>query len=266
MNPLIQFFNIVLYQPLLNLLILFYLYIPGHDFGIAVIALTLVMKLVLFPSSRKSIISQKALAKIQPKIKEIQNKFKDDRQQQSVELMKLYKQEKVSPMSGCLPILLQLPVLIALYRVFLNGLTPESLENSLYGFVHLTGAIKTTFLGVVDLFKPFMTTVDEKTVYYWPVLVLALIAAAIQFIQSKKTMPARNASPSDAGGPAAKSGKPDFSQSMQKQMIYFLPLLTIFIIVKFGSIIGLYWITSSLFAILEHHFIAKKAKKSIVES
>jgi len=96
-------FNTILYRPLLNFLVLLYKYVPGHDFGIAIILLTVIVKLLLYPLGSKAIKSQKNLAEIQPKIKEIQEKYKDDKEKQTRALMEFYKEAKVNPFSGCLP-------------------------------------------------------------------------------------------------------------------------------------------------------------------
>ena len=85
-----DFFNLVLYQPLFNILILLYTYLPGHDFGVAVIVLTLIIKLILLPTSLKAVRSQRIMADLQPKLKEIQEKYKDNKEQQSQEIFKLY--------------------------------------------------------------------------------------------------------------------------------------------------------------------------------
>lgn len=244
MNPLIQFFNIILYQPLLNLLILLYVYFPGHDFGVAVILLTLILRLILHPSSKKAIISQKALSSLQPKIKEIQSRFKNDKTQQTKAIMELYKKEKISPMSGCLPILLQLPILIALYQVFLRGFGPETLGASLYSFVPNPGEFIPGFLGLINLTEPNFP--------------LAILAGALQFFQTKIS--------SGAQRDGQKSNKKDFSSMLQKQMLYFFPILTVFLVWKFGAIIGLYWIVSTLFAIGEHYLVKSKIQGSNVKS
>ena len=102
-EPLIQFFNLVLYQPLLNALILLYNFLPGNDFGLAVIVLTIIIRLILHPTSVKAIKSQKALSLLQPKLKEIQRKYKNDRAKLARATMELYQKEKISPFSGCLP-------------------------------------------------------------------------------------------------------------------------------------------------------------------
>ncbi|MBZ9572737.1 membrane protein insertase YidC [Patescibacteria group bacterium] len=239
MGALIQFFNIVLYQPLLNALILLYTYLPGHDFGIAVIVLTLIMKLILHPSSLHAIRSQKALSTLQPKIKEIQRKYKNNKQEQARATMELYKKEKISPFSGCLPLLLQLPILIALYQVFLKGLKPEVLTASLYSFVPNPGEVIPTFLGIVNLAQPNF--------------LLALTAGILQFFQSKISFQKPRGE--------QKSKKGDFSSMMQNQMLYFFPIFTVFIVWKLGSIIGLYWIVSTLFSIGEQFLVNKKYVK-----
>lgn len=240
MNPLVSFFNTILYQPLLNLLILIYLYFPGHDFGLAVILLTLIIRVILHPFSKKAIVSQRALTLLQPKIKEIQQKYKSDKTQQTKAIMQLYKQEKISPMSGCLPILLQLPILIALYRVFLRGFTPETLGGSLYSFVPNPGQFTPTFLGILNLAKPNLP--------------LAILAGALQFVQSKLSTKIQR--------DGKKADKKDLSSMMQKQMLYFLPLLTVFLVWRFGAIIGLYWVVSTAFAIGEHYLVKLKTQKS----
>jgi len=229
-----DFFNLVLYQPLFNILILLYTYLPGHDFGVAVIVLTLIIKLILLPTSLKAVRSQRIMADLQPKLKEIQEKYKDNKEKQSQEIFKLYQKTKTNPFSGCLPLLLQLPVLIALYQVFLKGFKNEILESTLYSFVPYSKSISLMFLGIIDLSQPNFF--------------LALIAGILQFIQSKISMPKKT------------SDKKDTSQMIQSQMTYFFPLLTVFIVWKFGSIIGLYWITSTLFSIGEYYLITKKMK------
>ncbi len=229
-----DFFNLILYQPLFNFLILLYTYLPGHDFGVAVIVLTLIIKLILLPTSLKSIRSQKIMADLQPKLKEIQKKYKDDKEKQSREVFKLYQETKINPFSGCFPLLLQLPILIALYQVFLKGFNEEVLKSTLYGFIPYSKQLNLMFLGLIDLTQPN--------------IFLALTAGGLQFIQSKISTPKKT------------SSQKDTSQMIQSQMMYFIPILTIFIVWKFGSIIGLYWITSTLFSIGEHYLVTKKIK------
>ena len=169
-----NFFYIILYQPLFNSLILLYNYVPGHDFGIAIIILTLVIRIILFPLSVKAVRSQKALQKLQPKIQELQKKYKDNKESQAKEILDLYKTEKINPFSGLFLALIQLPILLALYKVFWGGLDPKSLIG-LYSFVLNPGHINSLFLHIIDLSKAN--------------LVFAILAGLVQYFQTKMLLP-----------------------------------------------------------------------------
>jgi YidC/Oxa1 family membrane protein insertase len=240
-DSLINFFYIILYQPLFNALVLLYNYIPGHDFGIAIVFLTLVIRFILFPISIKAINSQKGLQKLQPKIQELQKKYKDDKEKQAKEILELYKSEKINPFSGLLLALIQLPILIALYQVFWNGLNPKELM-ALYSFVANPGQINALFVHLIDLSKPN--------------LILAILAGLTQYFQTKMVLP--------KNGPTAekKGNGPDFSQVMQKQMVYFLPVFTVIILVSLPSALGLYWTVSGLFSVVQQYFVLKEDKKN----
>ena len=121
--------KMIFYQPLYNGLILIYNFIPGHDLGISIILLTLLIRFVLYPLNNLSIRSQKALQDIQPKIKQVQKEFANNKEQQAKELLKLYKEHKVNPFSSCLPLLIQLPFLIALFSVFKTGITDTAFAD-----------------------------------------------------------------------------------------------------------------------------------------
>lgn len=216
-------FNLIFYQPLLKGLLLLYQYLPGHDFGVAVIALTVSIKLILYPLGTKGIKSQKALQELQPKIKEIQERFKEDKSKQAKETMALYKKEGINPFSGFVLLLVQLPILFALFRVFWKGLGGMT-------------EINTGFLGLVNL--------AEKSA------ILVILAGIVQFIQAKMMI-----------SPALKttsSGKPDFSSMMQKQTLYFFPIFTVFMLWRMPSAIALYWLTTTLFTIFQQYITLKK--------
>jgi YidC/Oxa1 family membrane protein insertase len=237
MGFVITAFNEFLYRPLFNVLVLLYEYIPGADFGIAIIALTILIKLLFYPLGTKSIKSQKALNEIQPKIKEIQGKYKDDKEKQAQEMMELYKKEKISPLSGCLPLLIQLPVLIAVYRVFWGGLNPDL--SLLYSFVPSPGSINSIFLGFLDLSKPS--------------IIMAFIVGIVQFLQIKFIMPKTKKPASRQAGKGS-----DFTSQMQKQMTYFMPVFIVIILWNLPSALGLYFLINTLFTILQQYIITKK--------
>jgi len=240
MELLINFFNLVLYQPLFNLLVLFYLYLPGHDFGIAIIALTILVRIIFYPLNLQALKSQKLLQELQPKIQEIQKKFKTDKEKLTKATIELYQKSKVNPLSGCLPILIQFPILVALFWVFQKGLRAEEMVN-LYSFVPNPGKIIPTFLGILNLAQPSG--------------ILAVLCGIAQFVQTKMITP--TAQP--------QKGKGDFSTMMQKQMLYFFPIFTVFILWRLPSAIALYWLITSLFSILQQYLIFRPRAKASLE-
>lgn len=237
-NFLVNAFNIVLYWPLFNALIWIYNHIPGQDFGIAIILLTILIRVILYPISVKALRSQKALQRLQPQMQEIQKKYKDDKEKQARETLELYKKENINPFSGLFLALVQLPILIALYKVFWSGLNKEELIH-LYSFVAVPLQINASFLSLVDLSKPNIT--------------LAIIAGLLQFFQTKMLLPSKK---EDKGKQA------DMTIKMQKQMVYFLPIITIVILFKLPSALGLYWTMSGLFSIVQQYFALKEKQQN----
>jgi len=235
MGLLTSFFYTFLSRPLFNVLIWLYNVVPGRDLGVAIIILTILIRLIFYPLSQKAIKSQKAMAEIQPKVKEIQKKYKDSKEEQAKALMDVYRQHKVNPMSGCLPILIQFPVLIALYHVFISGLNFQKLEM-LYSFVQKPVVLNLMFLGIISL--------SERS------LVLAVIAGVSQYFQAK-TMPQMKS----FGG----SGSFDFAAVLNRQMIYFMPLLTVFIAWTLPAALSIYWIVNNLFSIIQQLAVDKKS-------
>ncbi|MCP6718377.1 MAG: YidC/Oxa1 family membrane protein insertase [Patescibacteria group bacterium] len=239
MNILLEVFNKVLYQPLFNALVLIYNYFPGNDFGIAVIVLTVLIRIALHPLMSQSLKSQRVMSELQPKIKEVQKKFKDDKQKQTEELLKIYQEAKINPISGFLPLLIQLPLLIALYQVFWKGLEPGAM-SSLYAFVPNAGIINPSFLGLVNLSQASM--------------LLAILAGTLQFFQAKSMNPKMK----KAGDNKANQ----IANIMQKQMMYFLPFFTVMILLRLPAAIALYWIATSSFSIMQQYFVNKNYVES----
>ena len=174
------------------------------------------------------------MQEIQPKIQEIQKKYKDDKEKQAKETMEAYKQAKINPFSGLLSTFIQFPILIALYRVFWRGFQSKELIN-LYKFIPNPGLINASFLGIIDLSKPNV--------------VLAILAGALQFIQTKNIMPNTKKTNDKSS---------EFARTIQKQMVYFFPFLTVIILMGLPSALGLYWVVGSLFLITEQYIVSKK--------
>ena len=238
MNVLILIFNETIFRPILNLLIIVLNVLPGNDLGWSIIIVTLLTRLVLFPLSHKALKSQKRLAELQPQLKDIQKKYKNDKQKQSQAVMEFYKKQNINPFSGCLPFLVQLPIIIGLYRVFLVELTPKNLTG-LYSFVASPLYINTNFLGVVNLLETSM--------------VLALLAAFAQFLVSKITFNQKKKM-----GSQPTSG---LQGMMGKQMTYILPFVTFFIARSFPAGLVLYWFTTTVFSFGQQYMINSALKR-----
>lgn len=246
-------FHSLIYQPIYNLLIFAYDIIP--DFGVAIILVTVLIRLILIPLSRKQIESQKKMQELQPKIKEIQAKYKNDKEKQSRALMELYKNNKANPFSGCLPIVIQLVFLIAIYRALFNISQAGLLANQadLYSFIHNPGQINKMFLGLIDLSSKI--NLAQLTLVSLPHILLVVSAAGAQYYQTKMLMAKQLAKP-------AKSDAPDFSQMMTKQMLFLGPLLTLFIGIQFPAGLALYWLVSTVFMIAQQKYLEAKEKQS----
>lgn len=238
---------LLVYQPLYNVLIFFYNIIPGQDFGVAIILTTLALKFLLVPLSKKQIASQKKMQELQPQIKEIQQKYKDDKEKQTKTIMALYKEHKTNPFSGFLTLILQLVFLIAIYRVIISISQAGFMVSGddLYGFINNPGPINHLFLRLLDMTKPSY--------------VLVLLSAAAQFYQTKMLSPSQNIPKSQAQD----SPQLDFATIMNKQMLYLGPALMFFIGIKFPAALALYWLISTLFMIFQQRFVlqASQVKK-----
>lgn len=238
-------FTTFIFQPILNLLIWLYNVLPGNDMGLAIIALTVIVKLILYPFTAAQIKQQRALQDVQPKIDEVRKRLKDDKDAQAKELMDLYKKEKVNPASSCLPLLIQLPVFIGLFRALRDGLSSKSL-NLLYPFVANPGTINNLMFGVVDLSKPNV--------------ILAVLAGAVQFWQSwqmfRKPSPTAPPPPEVRGSEGAKDE--NMSAIMNKQMMYIMPIVTVFIGLSFPGGLALYWLVMSLLMVAQQAIFLKK--------
>jgi YidC/Oxa1 family membrane protein insertase len=247
MSLITSFFSVTIYQPLFNILIGIYNIIP--DLGVGIILLTVIIRLLLLPLSKKSIESQKQMQEIQPEIKKIQAKYKDNKQKQGEEIMKFYREKKVNPMGGCLPLIIQLIILIALYRVFMAVIDYDSANNLLYGFIDNPMEIKTLSFGFLD-----MATTGKSN------LLLALVTAGLQYWQGKM-MIQKNLSNKPIEKDKAKDTKePEFAEVMQKQMLYMGPILTLVIGLTFPAGLLVYWFVTTLFMVGQQYWILNKEK------
>ncbi|MBI3305459.1 membrane protein insertase YidC [Candidatus Parcubacteria bacterium] len=228
-------FQTILVRPLLNLLIGIYNVLPVSDLGLATILFTvLVWGVLLYPLSRKIFASQEAMTKLQPELKRLQEAHKDDRGAQAKATMALYREHGVNPFTGCIVILVQLPIFFALFQVFRMATNPESL-SLLYGFVAKPTVVHATLFGLVDLARPNA--------------VLAVLTGLTQFVQSKLTI-----LPSSPDARAQ-----DFTRIMSAQTTYVFPVLIAFAALSFPAGLSLYWVTSTALQIAQRLWAKRKS-------
>jgi len=219
-------FNLIFYHPILNLLVYLYETVAIRDFGVAIILVTILLRLVLYPLFHKGAKQQMLMQRIQPHLKKIQEQHKDDKEKQAQAMMELYKEHGVNPFTSILLLIVQIPVMLALYWVVRSGLAPGNLSG-LYSFVAQPGTINPIFLGFINLAQPS--------------IILILAAAVAQYFQSRLAL-YRNPNPGAKLSPA---------ESMARQMTFIGPLITVLIFYSLPAAVGLYWLVTSLFSVLQ---------------
>jgi len=237
-------FNELLYRPLFNSMVFFYDILPGADLGIAIIITTLIVRILMLPLYRASIKSQRELTVIQPIIKELQIKYKDDKQKQSEELMKAYQEHKVNPFAGIILLLVQFPILIAIYQVSLNLFKPETYP-ALYSFVSLPETFNSISFG-------FLNVADSRNI------ILALLVGASQYYQIKLIMDRTQPKKSKE---AVNSTEPDFATMLNKQMIVMMPALVTIFAYTLPTTMSLYWLTTTVFTIGQEFLLLRQMAK-----
>lgn len=227
------------YRPLYNVLIAFTRILPYHSLGGAIILLTLLIRIILLIPSQRAMKAQKKMQEIQPRLEEIKKKYKDDQQRLTKETMALWREHRVNPFGSCLPLLVQFPVLIAVFNVIQNGINPDSiylLYEPLKNFP--LSSIATLFLGILDL--------QKNNLYVLPVIV-----GGLQFLQMKLSMARTKSKIPTKEKALEKKGKDDMPDiaTINRSMMYFMPFLIAFFTASVPSGVGLYWGVSTLFGL-----------------
>lgn len=239
-----ELFNTLFFEPLYNLLIGLINLIPGGDVGLAVILLTIIVKLVLFPLSKSAVKSQLEMRELQKPMEELKEKYKDDREKLGMETLALYKEYNINPFAGIFVVLIQLPVILALYWVILNSGLPTINADLLYSFVKIPTTITMEFLNLFHISEPHS-------------ILLALLAAVSQHFQARFSFPKQE--------PKPKSDKPSFQEDMMRgmsiQVTWVLPIFVFFVSYSLAAVVSLYWFVSNLFAIGQELYIRETIKK-----
>lgn len=229
-------YNTILYQPLFNTLVFLYGSVAFRDLGVAIILLTILIRIVLYPLFHKSTKNQMAMQALQPEIQKLQKLHKEDREKQTKAIMDLYREREVNPFSGIILLFVQLPILIALYQVFFHGFSDQTFLN-LYSFVPHPATVNDVFLGLINL--------KERSI------VMVGLAALTQFWQAKLLLPKRN----DGEAPSAQ-------ERMGRQMVYLGPILTLVVLFNLPAAVGVYWITTTLFSVAQQLLIKRTLDNS----
>lgn len=265
MNP----FDLIIVQPIFNLLLAIYSIVPYADFGIAVIIFTIIIRFLLWPIVVKQLHQVKAMRKLQPELKKIKAASKGNRQLEAMQMLELYKKHEVKPFRSILILLIQLPIFIALFRVIQIFTTHrDEIEQYTYGFMQNIEIVKNLianpesfnhmFLGVIDITQP---AIHNGTINIFLVL-LAIAAAFTQYIISKQTAPqTTDKRLRDVLAEAGEGKQPDQAELnavMMGKMIKFLPFLMFFIMLSLPGALALYYVTSNIFAAIQQHFLLKR--------
>lgn len=227
-------YNEIFYKPLLNGLVFFITIIPFHDLGLAIIILTILVKIILFPFTHHSIKTQIKIKHIEPELKKIKQDTQD-KQKQAEEILKVYRSHGISPYSGLIMLFIQLPILIALYSVFWKGL---SFDNNIYSFLKIPEKINLNFLGIFDMTK--------RSIF------IAALSGISQFFQIKLSLPPQKKDEN--------TKKNDFNSVFANQMKYFMPIFIFIIALKLPSAVSVYWTTMNIFAIVHEWYVRRNFK------
>lgn len=241
-----NFFTTTLYQPIYNGLVFLIDTIPGGEVGLAVIVLTLLVKLALLPLSLQSVRTQQTMKKVKPKIDEIKEKHSDDKEKQAQKMMEAYGEHDVNPFSGFLLILIQFPIIIALYYVFLRGGLPDFDPNLIYSFVTMPNpaSVDMTFIGADLTNRSF---------------ILAAIAGGSQFVQSWVSGFGDTDKDSSVDG-EDQSFIEEFKSNMGSQLKYMFPGIVFAISWSLPAVVALYWATSNIFHVGQEVYVDKTIK------
>ena len=250
MGQIGYFFNLIFSFPILNVLMLLD-HVFG-DFGLSIIVLTLVVRLCLFPLTLKQLRSTKATQAIQPLMADIRKKYPDQREQYA-EMQRLYKEYNINPVAGCLPLLVQMPVIYGLYEAMRLILTPTGGHLTLADLNNLIYPFLPKFQVLPSFYLSWFTFINS----HWfislaqpdPTHILPVLAGLATFAQLRMSQ-ARAAQQRSSGGKQA-----DMMTQQMQIMSFVMPFITFFIALNFPSGLALYWTTTSIFSMVQQYFV-----------
>lgn len=264
-----NFFNALFVIPILNILVgiyklLFTFGVPGA-LGFSVVILTVIIRFILHPLTRVQLKSTQKLNELRPELEKLQARFKDDKGRLHQEQLRLYREAGINPASGCLPLIVQMPILIALYNLFFQLLNNgnmakviEEINKAVYFPFLKINAFDLSFLGFNLGHKP-----SDWAKYGWWLLSIPLLTALLQYWQMKKMTPQTRKLEvrSEKLEDEKKDKKEDMGAAMQKQMAIMMPLMIGYFAYTFPLGLSLYWNTYTVFAIIEQNYLKNSTSK-----
>ncbi|HZP55175.1 MAG TPA: YidC/Oxa1 family membrane protein insertase [Candidatus Saccharimonadales bacterium] len=263
-------FTTIIVQPIFNLLALIYALLPGHNFGLAIILFTILIRLLMWPLVKKQIHHARALRELQPEIKKIKAEAAGDKRKEQMLTMELYKEKEINPLSSLVIVVIQAIILIGLYsglnRIIKN---PQQIISFSYPALHHLAWMQTlahdihqfddSLFGFIDLHK---SAVSSSGVY-WPAMVLVLGSAAAQFYQGRQLMPKTADSRSlrqilREAGKGKSADQQEVNAAVGRSTMFILPVFVFIISINFAAALPLYWLTGSLVAIWQQDRILKE--------
>lgn len=268
-------FDVVIVQPILNFLMAIYAIVPGGDFGVSVVIFTIILRFALWPLAKKQLHQAKAMRKMQPELKKIKEKYKNNSQAQGLAMMDLYKKHNISPFGSIGILLIQLPILIAIYRVVqIFALYREDLAKYTYGFMENIPAVKEliadpthfnqNFLGFIDLTQHGISS-DGVVI---GLVILSLLAAVMQYLLSKQMSPS-----TDNGkrlrdilaeaGQGKEADQAELNAIVMRKMTKVMPVFLFFVMVSLPGALALYMATGNIVAYFQNASILKKDEQEM---
>ncbi|MBI2588989.1 membrane protein insertase YidC [Candidatus Saccharibacteria bacterium] len=262
-------FDTFIVQPIFNLLVLIYNIVPGHNFGLAIIIFTIVVRLLMWPLVKKQLHHTKAIRLLMPELRKIKLAAKGDRRKESQLTMELYKEREINPLATIGIALVQAPILIGLYFGLQKIIKdPNQLINFSYSFLHF-GWLDTlahnihqfdnTLFGMVDLSR----TASGPKGTYWPAVIIVAASALVQYIQSKQLMPTAKDSRGlrsilKEAGQGKQADQQEVSAAVGRGTLIFIPFIVLVVGLNFAVALPLYWLTSSFVALIQQSKVLRE--------
>ena len=268
-------FNTLIVQPIFNILVTIYALLPGHNFGIAIILFTILVRLLMWPLVKKQLYNAKAMRALQPELKRVKKAAAGDKQKESAMVMELYKERGVNPFSSIGLLVIQLPVIIALYSCLRKIVDdPTIITTFSYPFVqHLPGvkelaanigSFDNTLGGIIDLSRPAI----KNGVWYFPALVIVAASAIAQYFQGKQLMPSSGDGKKlrdilKEAGSGKQADQSEMAAATSRFTMFMIPAFVFIFTISLPAALPLYWLTTSLVALIQQSRVLGKDEEKL---